>query len=113
VGQANQFRFPTSASTGLSNDVREYLDAVANYLLANPNAEVRIVGHSDNQGTLSENTERSRARANNARQYLIARGVPGGKVLSTASGSLSPVAPNDTEAGRRQNRRIEIVISSK
>ncbi|MBE2189848.1 MAG: OmpA family protein [Desulfobulbaceae bacterium] len=113
VGQANQFRFPTSTSTGLSKDVKEYLDAVANYLLANPNAEVRIVGHSDNQGSLSENTERSRARANNARQYLIARGVPGGKVLSTFSGSLSPVAPNNTEAGRRQNRRIEIVISSK
>ncbi len=113
IGQSKPFNFPTSASTNLSAETRQYLDAVANYLLANPNTEVRIVGHSDNQGTLSENTERSRARANNARQFLIARGVAPGRVLATFSGALFPVASNETEAGRRQNRRIEIVISPK
>lgn len=113
IGKPSQHSFPTSSSTSLSSDVRKYLDAVASFLLTNPNAEVRIVGHSDNQGTLSENTERSRARANNARQYLISRGVQAGRVLSTFSGALFPIAPNDTEAGRRQNRRIEIVISTK
>jgi len=111
LGQTKPFSFPTSASTNLNAETRQYLDAVANFLLANPNTEVRIVGHSDNQGTLSENTERSRARANNARQYLIARGVPPGRVLATFSGALFPIASNETEAGRRQNRRIEIVIS--
>lgn len=104
------FSFRTTTSTQLTDEMRNYLDAVFEKALEDPNSEVRIVGHSDDRGTLIQNTERSTARAQNARRYLISKGLDPNKVLATGIGAIEPIAPNTTEQGRRRNRRIVIEV---
>ncbi len=105
------FNFDKPETTNLSPQIIEYLDLLADYLRANPNFEIRITVHSDNQGTLQQNTQRATARANNVRNYLVnQKGIPANRVLATSRGALIPVAPNDTPANQRKNRRVEIIV---
>lgn len=105
------FNFDRPETTNLSPEIIQYLDLLADFIRANPNYEIRITGHSDNQGTLQQNTQRAAARANNVRNYLVnQKGIPAGRVLATSRGSLIPVAPNDTPANQRKNRRVEIIV---
>lgn len=86
------------------------LAQVIDYLNANPKVSIHIVGHTDNAGTLASNTALSKARAESIRNYLVANGKIAEARLSTAGvASLCPVSTNDTEEGRRLNRRVEIV----
>jgi outer membrane protein OmpA-like peptidoglycan-associated protein len=84
------------------------LDQFAAGLRNNPNAEVRIVGHTDNTGTDAINDPLSIQRAASTRDYLVARGVPAGAVRIDGRGSREPIADNSTASGRAQNRRVEI-----
>lgn len=108
--QMRMFTFPTTTSAQLSQDAINYLDAVAKYMKANPGSEIRITGHSDDRGSITENTARSKDRANAAKNYLIGKGVPAGKILAQFRGAVSPLVPNTTNANRTKNRRIEIII---
>lgn len=109
--QMTVFNFDKSETTSLSREIQQYLDLLSDYLKSNPNIEIRITGHSDNQGSLSENTQRATNRANNARNYLVRnKGIPANRVLVTSRGALIPVAPNDTPSNQRKNRRIEIIV---
>jgi len=69
---------------------------------------IRIEGHTDNTGPDSVNLRVSRDRAQAVANYLMARGIAADRVLVAAYGSTQPIASNDTEAGRADNRRIEI-----
>jgi outer membrane protein OmpA-like peptidoglycan-associated protein len=111
-GDTVNFSFRTSASSELTTDAKAYLNAVAEVLKGDPNKIVRIRGHSDNRGTLPQNTQRSNARADEARKYLISRGVPAGRVFAAGVGSLYPIGDNNVESGRRKNRRIEVIVVS-
>ncbi len=111
--QLSMFTFDKPETTTLSPDVQQYLDLLSDYLKTNTNTEVRITGHSDSQGSLPENTQRANARANNAKAYLMKKGIPSSRVLTLGRGSLIPVAPNDTPANQRKNRRIEVIVVGK
>ncbi len=102
--------YATSTSAQLTDAMKTELDAVAKFLKENPNAIVRLEGHSDNRGSRDENESRARARAQTAMNYLMRQGIPQGRIFANSRGSLVPVAENDTEAGRRKNRRLEILI---
>lgn len=110
TNREENFEFPTAAATGLTRQLTEYLDELAKFLKANPSYEVAIVGHSDNTGTLVQNTERSVRRAENVVNYLMSKGIARGRLLNTGVGSVDPIAPNTTPEGRRANRRVEIVV---
>ncbi|TAL66872.1 MAG: OmpA family protein [Bacteroidetes bacterium] len=110
AGQRKTYFFPSSASTSLTGDAREYLDNVAEYLKANPSSTVRIVGHSDDQGTFSQNQKRSEDRANQVVQYLVSRGISKGRLFPRGDGARVPVGDNRNEEGRKRNRRVEIMI---
>ena len=69
-----------------------------------------IVGHTDSQGEDAYNQSLSQRRANAASAYLQAQGVPSTRVSTSGRGEMEPVASNDTEAGKQQNRRVEIAI---
>lgn len=92
---------PTAATnlTNLANSLKEY-----------PNTDVVIVGHTDSQGTYEYNQALSERRANAAANYLVSRGVPRSRIRASGLGETEPVASNDTEAGRSQNRRVEVAI---
>ncbi len=102
--------FRTSVSTAFDAEAQRYLDALADYLVANPNAQVRIVGHTDAFGTPAETQRVSEDRANQVKQYLRRKGIATGQIFDSGVGARQPVADNRTEDGRRKNRRVEIVI---
>ena len=110
AGQRKTYFFPSSASTSLTNDAKEYLDNVAEFLKANPSSTVRIVGHSDDQGTFSQNQKRSEDRAKQVVQYLVSKGIASGRLFPRGDGARVPVGDNRSEDGRKRNRRVEILI---
>ena len=89
------------------------LDQFASGLRNNPNAEVRIIGHTDSTGTDAINNPLSVDRAASTRDYLIARGVPQQAFRIEGRGSHEPIADNNSEAGRAQNRRVEIYVGER
>lgn len=102
--------FATSVSTNFDTDAQRYLDALADYLKENPEAQVRIVGHTDAFGTPAETQRVSEDRANQVLRYLRRKGVPQGQIFASGVGARRPIADNRTEEGRKRNRRVEIVI---
>jgi len=94
-------------------ELRSVLDSFANGLRDDPTTRVRIIGHTDNTGTDAINNPLSIERAASTRDYLVARGVPAGAIRTEGRGSREPVADNNTEAGRAQNRRVEIFVGER
>ena len=70
--------------------------------------EATLNGHTDNVGGQDYNKDLSERRARAVRNYLISKGIDPGMVKSEGFGFSKPVAENDTEDGRAQNRRVEI-----
>ena len=94
-------------------NMRPILDQFASGLSSQPNTEIRIIGHTDNTGSDAVNDPLSVQRASAARQYLAARGVDPNRIVIAGRGEREPVADNSTEAGRAQNRRVEIFLGEK
>ncbi|SDG05391.1 OmpA family protein [Alloyangia pacifica] len=86
------------------------LDALADYLNADPARRVLFVGHTDATGTSAANVEISRSRAQAARGYLLEKGIPAGQMEADGAGYLAPLASNLSDEGRRENRRVEVVL---
>ena len=80
---------------------------------ANPNMEVEIAGFTDAQGTDAYNKDLSQRRANTVRDYISRQGVEASRLTAVGYGEESPVASNDTEDGRAENRRVEFVVKRK
>ncbi|QMV64501.1 OmpA family protein [Pseudomonas berkeleyensis] len=69
---------------------------------------VDIVGHTDSTGSQELNQSLSQRRAQSVANYLTANGVPGQRISAYGAGPSQPIASNSTDAGRAQNRRVEI-----
>ena len=88
------------------------LQALADYMAANPALEVSIVGHTDSEGGLDGNIAISRRRAAAVVERLVADyGVARGRLTAAGMGFLAPVASNLDPAGREANRRVEAVVT--
>jgi OOP family OmpA-OmpF porin len=87
------------------------LEALASWLGARPEAAAILVGHTDAAGSLDQNLALSRARAQAVRTRLVeSYGIEPGRLDAQGVGYLAPRAPNDTEAGRQMNRRVEVIL---
>jgi outer membrane protein OmpA-like peptidoglycan-associated protein len=86
------------------------LDRLARFLLDNPKVFVEISGHTDNTGDPGTKKELSLRRANAVKYYLVRKGVEESRLTTKGYGPDRPVASNDTEEGRRLNRRVEFEI---
>lgn len=104
------FTFNNPESVDITDEMKEYLDAVAEFLKANPTYKVIITGHSDNSGTFEERQLRSKMRAENVLKYLVRKGVPRVRIQVRFRGAIAPIATDDTPDGRKKNSRIEIVV---
>jgi outer membrane protein OmpA-like peptidoglycan-associated protein len=89
---------------------RENLRQLATSLRNYPGTTVLIVGHTDSSGSDEYNMGLSYRRAESARSFLAAQGIDASRVRVEGRGESEPVADNSTEAGRQQNRRVEIAI---
>lgn len=99
----------TPGGTALAESSAGALDRLARTVMDMPDRSFALVGHSDNVGGLEGNIALSRRRAEAVREALIARGVAPERLQAHGAGWLAPVATNETAAGRRLNRRVEIV----
>ena len=75
-----------------------------------PALEIEIVGHTDNVGDAGENQKLSEARANAVKDYLVKKGIAATRITTKGMGDKQPVALNNTEKGKAENRRIEVNI---
>lgn len=88
----------------------ERLRPLATYLQQNPSVHVRIDGHTDSQGSGSFNQQLSQARASAVASALSSMGVDPSRIQAVGHGEADPVATNATEAGRQENRRVEVTL---
>jgi outer membrane protein OmpA-like peptidoglycan-associated protein len=87
------------------------LDEVVDRILANSQIKkVRVEGHTDNQGKADYNQELSDERARAVVEYLVAKGVPEGRLEAKGYGASQPIAKNTSPRGRAKNRRVVFVI---
>jgi len=93
---------PTSAA-------QDVID-LTNFMKNNPASNITIVGHTDIIGNDERNQPRSEARARALGDKLITNGIDANRIKTSGKGSHEPIATNDTDAGRAQNRRIEVEI---
>jgi outer membrane protein OmpA-like peptidoglycan-associated protein len=89
------------------------IDDIAASLKEHPAATIRVESHSDNIGTLESNLNLSQARADAIKSNLVDRGIEGSRIETAGMGQDMPIASNDTPEGRAQNRRSEIVVTSR
>lgn len=89
------------------------LDRIVSTLNDNTKMVIELGGHTDNSGSNELNLRLSQDRADAVREYIIGKGIEPDRVASKGFGETKPVAPNDTETGRQQNRRVEFVIVKK
>jgi outer membrane protein OmpA-like peptidoglycan-associated protein len=108
----DDLNFPTGSST-LEAGSYASLAALAGYLIAHPDRQVALVGHTDAEGALAGNVALSRKRAVSVRDRLIEDySVPAAQVTAEGVGFLAPRASNLTEEGRTMNRRVEVMLTS-
>ena len=100
-----------TGSDQLSADGQAELSTLVGSLKACPNAKLTVIGHTDNTGTDAINGPLSEARAKSVVGYLVSQGIPADSLTSKGAGSSEPIASNDTDAGRAENRRTEIKVS--
>lgn len=95
----------------LRPETREKLAKVSGIVLAHPGLRLDVEGHTDSIGSDEFNQKLSENRAATVREYLIAQGINGDSVTARGLGKTQPIAPNDTNANRQKNRRVEMVVS--
>ena len=88
------------------------LDKTIAGLKKNAKAKVEIEGHTSSEGGEEYNQKLSEDRANSVRDYMISQGLSNDRVTAIGYGYSRPKASNDTEEGRKQNRRIEVRVTN-
>jgi outer membrane protein OmpA-like peptidoglycan-associated protein len=115
VGEGLQVTFESGLLFPYDSDVltpaaQQNLNTLASSLDKYPNTDIIVVGHTDSNGSDNYNLSLSERRANAAVNYLVSRGVTRARLRAAGRGESEPVATNDTDAGRQQNRRVEVAI---
>lgn len=86
------------------------LKRLADFIQERPDIKLEISGHTDNAGSLQHNKMLSEKRSDAVKKYLVSLGCKESNIKSIGYGSEKPVAPNTTEEGKAQNRRVEFKI---
>jgi outer membrane protein OmpA-like peptidoglycan-associated protein len=89
------------------------LDRLVSFLKKNATVRIEIAGHTDNIGADKDNATLSQNRVNSVMQYVVSKGIAASRLTAMGFGEARPVASNDTEEGRQQNRRVEFTIVQK
>ena len=102
-----------NANNSLSPEAQQRLSELAQRLKAeNRNVYLEIQGHTDSSGSAAANERLGQERAESVRRFLSTQGIPLNRMSTISYGEANPIAPNNTRAGRAQNRRVAIVVLS-
>ena len=99
-------------SSDLTSAAKANLDKLAQVLKNNMDTNINIYGHTDSKGTDAYNLSLSERRAAAVKNYLVSQGVSAGRMFTMGVGEKEPVASNDTDSGRAENRRVEFEITA-
>jgi len=94
----------------LRSQAKINIEKLADILMKYPDTNILIEGDTDNTGTEAYNLTLSERRAQSVANYLMGLGVPGPRLSIIGLGEANPVASNETDYGRQQNRRVEVAI---
>ncbi len=97
-----------TGSSDLNADFYKVLDGVGMVVDEYEKTLIVVEGHTDNVGSDESNQTLSERRASTVGQYIAGRGINGQRVLTAGFGESRPIASNDSDAGRSQNRRVEV-----
>lgn len=99
-----------SADLAMNSELRAYLTGVIQYLNQHPPAQLLLTGHTDDAGQPEMNLELGRKRAGTVKKFFQDFGLSADRIKLSSQGETKPIAPNTTEAGRKENRRVEVAI---
>jgi OmpA-OmpF porin, OOP family len=99
-----------SGRASIDPDSAGLLDRLVETALRCPTANIEVAGHTDADGEDAFNQALSEKRAQAVTDYLVKAGLPAGRFTAMGYGSTKPVAANDTDEGKAQNRRIDFVV---
>lgn len=99
-----------TGKAALSSAANRNIDTLADFLRRYPTRNLLIEGHTDSVGSDQLNMTLSAQRAEAAKMALVAKGVGSERIFTKGYGKMYPIATNDTAEGRRQNRRVEVIV---
>lgn len=99
-----------TGQSGLREEAQSSLVEVVDLLQSQPDHKIRIEGHTDSTGDSNANLKLSAQRANKVMDSLVALGVDQGRITAAGMGEDFPIASNETEEGRNQNRRVDVIL---
>jgi outer membrane protein OmpA-like peptidoglycan-associated protein len=102
----------TSGRADLKVGATSNLNRLVTFLNQNPGRNVEIEGHTDNIGGDDYNQGLSQRRAESVKTYLTQQGIDSQRIVVSGKGEHQPVSDNESEGGRQQNRRVEVIIEN-
>ena len=99
-------------SAQLTGPAQHTLDEVASALIAQPELDAEVQGHTDSVGSAAYNLKLSQRRADAVKTYLVSKGVNSANLTAHGFGKTHPIASNDTAEGRAQNRRVQFEVTN-
>ena len=109
VNIPNSISFDTN-SYAIKPSFDPVLNSVTQTMQQHPELIANVIGHTDNTGQAAYNQTLSQNRAQSVASYIATHGVPAQRLAASGMGQNQPIADNSTEAGRAQNRRVEIYL---
>jgi outer membrane protein OmpA-like peptidoglycan-associated protein len=99
-----------TGNADIRSSSRRVLEMAAEALVRHPELVVEVQGHTDNLGDAEENLRLSQARAEAVVGWLVLAGVDADRLMAVGYGETRPMAENETDAGRAENRRVEFLV---
>lgn len=94
----------------IRSESKPTLDKIVAMLKSEKTMQLIIEGHTDSDGSAEHNQILSQQRSESVKVYLVSGGISSSRLFTKGYGETTPVAPNDTAAGKTQNRRVELVV---
>jgi len=115
IGEGITVTFPEGLLFGFDSDqigpaAQDNLRRFAASLQKYPNTRTLIVGHTDSDGSADYNMDLSNRRALSAANFITGEGVDRARISTAGRGEAEPIETNASDAGRQQNRRVEVAI---
>ncbi|MCI5207249.1 MAG: ABC transporter substrate-binding protein [Candidatus Electrothrix sp. ATG2] len=98
-------------SSEIKTDLFKELIKISDIIKQTPHSKIHISGHTDSTGSLNKNMELSKKRAEEIKKLLVFRGFDEKNITATGYADSKPIASNNTNAGRKKNRRVEIGVT--
>ncbi len=97
-------------SVDIDDESEAFLSDLSKTLLEDKNLKLKIVGHTDNRGSVSYNEKLSLRRAESVKKHLLKKGVDPARVETEGKGMMEPIVENDSDENRAKNRRVQILL---